>query len=201
MSKASISGLTPIPVIRLAHGLQHARRVDHDVIGLGEIHRAAVERADLGPAQAHMLDPLGGADHVGAGLGKRQRRVGRAEHQVAAHPRRQVQHHVHIRGTDALGHLAVEGHIARRRAALGVAHMAMDHRRAGLRGVDGAGSNLSGRARHMRAAVLGAARAGDGGGDEDLAIHGERHGILPVLWLARLSGGLPDHVLRFTQIY
>jgi hypothetical protein len=51
-----------------AHGAQHAGRVGHDVIGLGEVHRAAVERADLRQAFGDMGHPFRRADHVGAGL-------------------------------------------------------------------------------------------------------------------------------------
>jgi hypothetical protein len=75
----------------------------------------------------------------------------------------------------------------------------MHDRRAGLGRGDGAFSDLLGRARHVRAAVLRPARAGHGTGDEDLAVHFERHDILrfgdggdhPCLsrTIARLAGG------------
>ena len=105
---------------------------------------------------------------------------GRAEHHVAAHAGGQVQHHVDIGVADALGHLAVEDDVAARLAGFGVAHMAMDDRGTGLCGVDRRVGDLLGRARHMRAAVLRAARAGDGAGDEDLAVHGKRHDLSPI---------------------
>jgi hypothetical protein len=179
---AGVEGLDLGPHAELghhpAHGAQHARRVGHHVVGLGEVHGAAVERADLGQAGGDMGDPVGRADHVGAGAG-RQGGLGAAQHQVAAHAGGQVQHHVDLRRADALGDLAVECHVAGGLAGLGVAHVAVHDRRAGLGRVDGACGDLAGRARHVGRAVLRAARAGDGAGDEDVAVHGERHGLLP----------------------
>ena len=122
-----------------------------------------------------MGEPFAGADHVGGRGVERQRCFGRAEDHVAAHARREVEHHIRARVADPLGHLAVERGVAGGRAGLGVAHVAMHHRRAGLGGVERAGGDLDGAARHMRAAILRAARAGYGAGDEDLAVYGERH--------------------------
>ena len=161
-----------------AHRAQHAGRVGHDVVGLGEVHRAAIERADLGQALAHMLHAVGGAAHVGALLVERQRRFRRTEHHVAAHAGGEVQHHVDIGVADALGHFAVEMDVAARLAGLGVAHMAMDDRGAGLGGVDRRFGDLLGRARHVRAAILRAAGTGHGTGNEDLAVHRKRHRFL-----------------------
>jgi hypothetical protein len=53
--------------------------------------------------------------------------------------------------------------------------MAMDDRGARLGGINGGIGDLLGRARHMRAAVLGGAGSGDGAGDENLAVHGQGH--------------------------
>ena len=47
------------------HRVQHAWRIGHHVIGLGEIHRSAIQRADFRPAFCDMLYPIFGADHVG----------------------------------------------------------------------------------------------------------------------------------------
>ena len=48
VSKTSSSGRTPSSWIRSRHRPQHRRRVDHHVVAAGgEVHRAAVERADL----------------------------------------------------------------------------------------------------------------------------------------------------------
>ena len=56
-------------------------------------------------------------------------------------------------------------------AGFGIAHMAMDDGSPRLRRVDRRTGDLFRRTRHMRAAVLGRARAGDGTGDEDFAVH------------------------------
>jgi hypothetical protein len=49
------------------HRAQHPGRVDHHVVAAGrEVHRAAVERAQLGPQRLDVHEPLGSADHVGA---------------------------------------------------------------------------------------------------------------------------------------
>ncbi len=132
---AGVEGLDLGPDAQLghhrAHGAQHAGRVGHHIVGLGEVHRAAVERADFGQALRDMLDALGGARHVGALGLQRQRPLGRAEHHVAAHAGGEVEHHVDLCVADALGHLAIERHVAARLAGLGIAHMAMHDRRAG----------------------------------------------------------------------
>src|SRR4029453_7471521 len=74
------------------------------------------------------------------------------------------------------GHLAVEVHVAARLAGLGVAHVAMHDRGTRLRRRDRGLGDLLGRTRYVRAAVLRATGAGDGAGDEDLAVHRKRHG-------------------------
>ena len=79
-----------------------------------------------------MREPLAGAGHVGAGGIDGERRLGRAEHEVAAHAGREVQHDVDARGADALDHLAIELRIAGALAGLGVAHMDVGDGGAGL---------------------------------------------------------------------
>ena len=55
----------------LGHRPQHRRAVDHHVVAAGgEVHRAAVERADLRHEQLDVGQPLGGAGQVGAVLGE-----------------------------------------------------------------------------------------------------------------------------------
>ena len=78
-----------------------------------------------------MGEPLAGAGHVGAGAIDGERRLGRAEHEVAAHAGREVQDDVDARATDALHHLAIERRIARALARLGVAHVDMRDGRTG----------------------------------------------------------------------
>ncbi len=175
VSKASISIRTPAAVIRARHVAQQAGRVDHHIVGLVEVHRAAVERADLRLALHHMRHPFRRRRPCRTFLRHPVHRLGPVKDHVAAHPGGQVQHHVGGAVADALGHLAVERQIARGLARLGVAHVAMHHRRPGLGRRDGAVGDLLRAARHMRTAVLRAARAGDGTGDEDLAVHGQRH--------------------------
>ena len=126
------------------HRLQHGGRVGHHVVALAEIHRAAVERADLRQELGDMREPLGGARHVGAGRDRRERRLGRAEHEVAAHAGGQVQHDVDAGGADALDHLAIELRIARALAGLGVAHMDVGDGGAGLGRFDRGVGDLAG---------------------------------------------------------
>ena len=166
-----------------AHGLQHARRVGHHVIGLGKIHRAAVQRADLGQALFDMFHPFRRADHISAVFAERQRRLSGAKDHVATHARRQVQDHVNLGFADAVGHLAIIIQPPGRAASVRVTHVAMHDRRTRLGGVDGAVGDLFGRSRHMRAAVLGTTGSSDSAGDENLSVHGERHGRLPLVWV------------------
>ena len=122
VSKASISGFTPSSVIIRAHVAQHAGRVGHHVVGLGEVHRAAIEGADLRQAFGDMGDAFGGPHHVGA-AGERQRRFAAAEHHVAAHAGGEVQHHVDLGRRGSGRSLRGIGQIARRaRRSRGRAH-------------------------------------------------------------------------------
>ena len=70
-----------------------------------------------------MLQALGGAGHVGAGVVRRQRLLGAAEHEVAAHAGGEVEHDVDLGVADALDDLAVELGAPRALAGLGVAHV------------------------------------------------------------------------------
>ncbi len=133
-----------------------------------------------GRHSATWRDALGGAGHVGAVSIQRQGLFDIAEDQVAAHAGRQVEHDIDIGGADEVGDFLVEIVAAARRAGLGIAHMAMDDGGTGLGGIDGRGGDLLGRARHMRRLAGGVAGAGHGTGDEDVAVHAERHGCLPL---------------------
>ena len=119
------------------HRAQHRRRVRHDVVATrGEVHRAAVERAELGQRLAHVHEPLARSGQVGARGIERQRRLVSAEHQVAAHAGREVEHHVHVGRAHALHDLAVQARVARAAPGLGIAHVDMRDRGAGLGRLD-----------------------------------------------------------------
>jgi hypothetical protein len=110
-----------------------------------------------------------------------KRRFGRSEYHVAAHAGGQVQDHIDLGVANALGHLAVERNIAARACrSRDRGHGNAQSPRRPWRHRSPLG-DLLGRARHMRAAVLGGARSGDGAGDEDLAVHGQGHADCPPL--------------------
>ena len=153
------------------HGPQHARAVDHDVVAARrEVHRAAVERADLGPQQLHVGQALGRADQVGGGGVDRQGRLVAPEHEVPAHAGGEVEHDVHPGGADLVHDLLVELGVAGAVAGLGIAHVDVHDRRARLRRLDGRGGDLLGRDRHVRAPADRVAGAGDGTGDEGVPV-------------------------------
>jgi hypothetical protein len=110
----------------------------HDVIGLGEVHGAAIEGADFGQAFGDVGHSLGGAGHIDTLVLQRQRCLGGAEYQIAAHAGGQVDHHVGVGGTDAIDDRAVILRIARRGAGVRIAHVAMHHGGASTGGVEGA---------------------------------------------------------------
>ena len=158
-----------------AHLLQHAGRVHHHIVGFGEIHRAAVQRADFGQAFADMGQPFAGTDQIGSVLRQRQRALDRACDDVAAHSGGQVQHHVHIRVANAFGDFAVIVQFAGRRAAVRITDMAVHDRSTGPGRGDGAFGDLLRGPGHMRAAILRRARTGNGAGDEDVPVHLQWH--------------------------
>src|SRR4029079_4453876 len=68
------------------HRAQHTGCVDHDVVAAGgEVHRSAVERADLGHQRAYVVEALGGTSHVVAVRIDRQHLLVAAQHQIATH--------------------------------------------------------------------------------------------------------------------
>src|SRR5690242_11464646 len=156
----------------LRHRPQHPGRVHHDVVAAGgEVHRAAVERADLGTQLGDVAQALLGPGHVGAGGVRRERLVLPAEDEIAAHPRGQVEHDVDVGGPHSLDHLPVELRIAGALARLGIADVDVCDRRARPGRLDGGVRDLFGRNRHQRAAAGGVAGARDGARDEDLPVH------------------------------
>ena len=60
-----------------------------------------------------MLQPFLDPGQISAGGVQRQRRVRRAQHQVAAMPSRQVDHHVDLGRPDSIDHLAIQHRITR----------------------------------------------------------------------------------------
>ena len=84
-----------------------------------------------------MHEPLARTRQIGAlGIASGSGALGAAEHEVAAHPGGQVDHDVDVGRADPLDHLAVQLGVARALAGLGVAHVDVDDRRAGLGGLD-----------------------------------------------------------------
>ena len=69
----SISGRTPSCWIWRAISFSVDVRVRHDVVALAEVHRAAVEGADLRQQPTDVIEPLGRADQVGSGFVDRER--------------------------------------------------------------------------------------------------------------------------------
>jgi hypothetical protein len=159
----------------LAHRTQHAGRIRHDVVCLGEIHGAAVERAYLGPTLSNVLHTLFGAGHVRAILVEWQWRIRRAKNQVAAHARRQVDYHIGIGITDAFRDFAVQLDAARVLSGLGIPHMAMHNGRPGLCGIDRAVSNFFRCTWHLRGTVLRIAGPRYRAGDEYFSVHCQGH--------------------------
>ncbi len=153
------------------HRAEHPRRVDHHVVAArGEVHAAAVERADLGPQLRHVGQPLRRANHVGARGVRRERRLVPAEDEVAPHPGGEVEHDIDVRSADALDHVSIERQLACRLAGDGVADVDVRDRGSGLGGLDRGGGDLLRRDRHPLAAARRVACAGDRARDEDLAV-------------------------------
>src|SRR3546814_7661319 len=93
-----------------------------------------------------------------------------------------VQHHIGARGPDVVDHLGIERGIARRPAALRIAHVDMHDGGAGGGRLDAGVGDLARRHRHLVGAPGGVARAGHGAGDEDLAARLHYHGRPPFLF-------------------
>ena len=91
-----------------------------------------------------MGHPLGCTDHIGAGLIHWKRRFGRAENDIPAHARRQVQHNVRVAVAHAVGDLTVECQIPAGLACLRVADVTMHNSSPSLGGRNCAFGNLLG---------------------------------------------------------
>ena len=153
------------------HLAKHRRRVRHHVVAFREVHRPAVERADVRPQLGDVRETLGRAGHVGSVRVRRQRRLDAAEHEIAAHPRAQVDDDVDRGRADALHDIAVEREVARRTSCLGIPNMDMDHSRPCSRGVEGGGRDRLGCHGNELGAIRRRAHPRDGTGDEDLRVH------------------------------
>ena len=172
VSNTSSSGFTPSSWIRAGALAQIVRRGDVDHVAVAEIQRAAIERADLRQQLLDMGQALDRADHIGrrAGLG----RLVVAHFEIAAHAGGEIDHHVGVAAADALDHFAVELDIAAALAGLGIAHMAMGDGGARLGRLDRRVGDLLRRDRNCRMLAHGVAGAGDGAGDDDFIVHGNR---------------------------
>ena len=171
------------------HRAQHRGRVDHHVVAAGgEVHRSAVERADLRAQLLDVREPLGRAGHVRSCLVRRQGRVLATEDEVAAHPRGQVEDDVDVRSADLLDDRAVEGGIARSASGVGVADVDVRNCRPRARRLDRGVRDPLGRHRDVLAAPGRIPRSGHGTSDENFPIHG----------ILRSICELPLHILRWT---
>ena len=173
---------------------------DVGAVAVAEVEAAAIERRDIGPVLAflaqvdHVAHAIFLRDEVGAG----RRSVGHAmvaDVDVATHAAGQVDEDVHLALADALDHLAVVPGLHAEDAGLGIAHVDVHHRRAGLRGLDCGLGDILRRDRAVRALGDLGVVAGDGAGDHDLRIHG---GACYRLGreLAMLAAGSPQRRLR-----
>ena len=174
VSNTSSSGRTPSCLHPRGHRAQHLRRVGHHVVAAGgEVHRAAVERADLRQQLLDVRQPLGRRRPCRC----RRRRAAaatRAPPSTRSPPMPAVRLSTTStsRGADPLDDLAVERGIARALAGLGVAHV--DVRRPPRRpGPPRSPTSAicSGVTGTCPTAADRVARAGDRAGDEHLVDH------------------------------
>src|SRR5882724_1718436 len=149
---------------------QILRRGDVDHVAVAEIQRAAIERANFRQQLFDMDEPLERSHHVRrrAGLG----RLVVPHLEVATHAGGEIDHHVGAAAADALDDFAVEGGIAAALAGLGIAHVDVGDRGAGLGRLDGGIGDLLGGHGNGRMLAHGVAGAGNRAADDDLGIHG-----------------------------
>jgi len=78
----------------------------------------------------------------------------------------------------------------------------MHHGGASTGGVEGAALSAmsSGRARDVGRAILSAARAGDGAGDEDITVDGEGHGEVPLGPLPTARRTIADGTASYSPV-
>ncbi len=118
-----------------------------------------------------MVEPLGGAGHVGPFDGEREHVLGAAEHHVAAHPGGEVDDDVDTRVADPLDHLRVQLGGAGADAGVGVADVDVHDRRPRLGGVDRRCRDLLGGDGDVGALAGRVAGPGDRARDEHVPVH------------------------------
>jgi hypothetical protein len=117
---------------RDGHLLEIAGRVDEDV--LPHVHAAHVEAADFRLELDDVLHALGRRLHGGAGLGLE--RIVCPGSKTRARAGGEVDQDVAAAAPDPLDHLAVVGRVHARPRGLGIAHVDVHDRRAGLGGIE-----------------------------------------------------------------
>ena len=154
------------------HGAQRTGRVGHHIIGFGEVHRAAIERANLRQQFLHMEKSLHRADHVSAGRIEREGIFARAKDDIAAHTGGQVDHDVRVAGAYPLHHFAVEPDVPAALTRFGITHMDMGNCGPCARRFNRGIGDLCGGDGQSGMLICGGARAGHGAGDKRFKIHG-----------------------------
>ena len=118
----------------LCHLAQHAWCVGHDVVATtGEVHGAAVERANFWAQTCYVVKTLGGTRHVSAGS-KWQDIFIAAENQVASHACGEVDDHVGVGRTNTIDYFCVQFGIARAKPSAWVANVNVHNCSASFRG-------------------------------------------------------------------
>lgn len=129
-----------------------------------------VQGADIREQLLDVSEAGARADQVGAGT-ECQRVLARADFQIAAHARGQVQYHVDPGGADAVDDLAVQIDVAAAMTGFRVAYMAVDHGGAGPGRFDRGRGDLPGRHGNSRMLSDRIAGTGDGTGYNDFVVH------------------------------
>ncbi len=150
----------------LRHVAQHPGGVGHDIIGLGKVHGAAVKRRNFRSTSFQMSHSLFTGHHVRSRSLQRERRIGRAEHQITTHSGGKIDHHVGVTGSNTFHDVTVKMNIAHRRTRLGVSHVTMNHCSPRLCRSNGVVGDLLRTARHLITAVLRTTRPCKSRGDE-----------------------------------
>src|SRR6218665_3381023 len=152
-----------------------------DVVAVTEVERAAIERADFRQQFLDMHQPGQPADQIGA-LAETHRLLTGADLQIAPHAGRQIDDDIGVGAANAVNHFAVQIRVTAATTRLRVAHMAMRHRRTGLRRLDRRRRNLLGSDGNRRVFAHRVTCAGDGAGDDDFMIHAD--GLALLAWLS-----------------
>ncbi len=146
--------------------------VDEQVVApRREVHRAAVERADLRLELGDVLEPLGRSRHVGARVVERERRLVAPEDEVAAHAGGEVHDDVDVRRAKAIHDVAVQPRIAGALACVRIADVDVHDRSPRARRFEGRLRDLLRGHRDAVAALDGLPHPRHGARDEDLPVH------------------------------